>query len=436
MNAPFGRSTTLLRVIEEAARLSARKGAKRHLYVLSCYFDIPAVIEFAKLVAGCLREAKGTATALTVAVDAGEWIKDRRTVRKITRMLAKGTGIPGEQIKFVPVHVRRRLLHAKAYAAIRPGGADVTKRGFLVVTSGNATQRGLGLDTHSNVELASVATDESALIAFEQLLSELLEHEVSEKTALRQDRYLRALALFSSGVFYHHWPGSLGAEVRFKMTLTTSGKAARKKDARLFRGYEPDANTLSRDELGIEGVFDAHPKPFPAAFWRTFAVNTLLGYWVPATVASVVDKRLSEGIEPHLEDLRALTSPIQLARVGRRVAERVRDFSTKGWIEESTTAVDAWRTRVLRFRRNKGLIKLRIHPYQRVPDMLEAASRASVLDMEAVLSTQLGQKKALAGTKSIVSRFLSSDMSRLELKQELEELANRARRVLRKHTRK
>ena len=54
----------------------------------------------------------------------------------------------------------------------------------------------------------------------------------------------------------------------------------------------------------------------------------------------------------------------------------------------------------------RGEAKLRIHPYQRVPEVLTSETRQAILETAAVLRKHLHYKKRLMPTKSVVADFL------------------------------
>jgi hypothetical protein len=116
-----------------------------------------------------------------------------------------------------------------------------------------------------------------------------------------------------------------------------------------------------------------------------------------------------------------------VAHVAKDLEVEVSDYFDKGWIEESSEVVDMWRTRVSRFRENEAVLKLRIHPYERVPDVLDGGSRSVVLQMRKALLEQLQSKKRVGGIKAIVARFLAGELSRTELDAECVAVASQAR---------
>jgi hypothetical protein len=418
VNGDVGESGTLLGVLDAVARVALGTGPQ-HAYVVTCYFDLPAIAAFGRTARKHVERAGGRLQGLVVAVEAGEWIRCRRSVAEVKDEVATLSKV--RNVTVVPVKVEGRLLHAKAYAVISDAKEH---KGFLAVTSGNATGRGLGLAKNANIELATVTTDSAELHAFKDIVEALLEHEVTEEDALRQDMFLRAL--FSAGSFYHRWQGSLSSEVRFKMTLIAKGKRVRKENVAAFRDYEPDSDTMSRDPLEIERVFERIPKPFPASLWRTYAVDTLLGYWTPAPIAAVVDRKLKADVEPYLNAIRNRTAPARVDKIADRLTVDLREFARKGWVTESPDVVDTWRERVDRFRGNEDILRLRIHPYSRVPDLLEGASRDAILKMQETLSVQLNSKKKLGGTKSVIAGFSAGDLSRSDLDEEFRGLAEEA----------
>jgi hypothetical protein len=203
--------------------------------------------------------------------------------------------------------------------------------------------------------------------------------------------------------------------MRFTLTLTSKGKKARAENASQFREYQPDGDTMSRSPIDIEKVFSKNPKPFSAAFWRNYAVDTLLGYWIPRSVAAIVDKKLAEDVKPYLDEVRKLTTPTRIASVVSQLKADYTDFRRRGWIKEKPAIIDGWQDRVTRFRENSDLIKLRIHPYQRVPDVLTSETRQAILETAAILREHLRYKKRLSPTRGVVAEFFSGRLTVAQL---------------------
>ncbi len=433
VNGPTAGSTDLLRVIERAAKETTRTGTARHLYILTCYFDIDALRRLVERLRRTIRKAGGKLRGVTVAMDMGEWIRCRISEKVLVREIGAAAKLAPGLVLVVPVHVTGRLLHAKAYAAIRSDD-NKSKRGFVVITSGNATGRGLGLVDASNLELATVLTDTPSLVTFETIMKALATRKVSPATALKQDEYLRALALFGRGAFYHKWQSALASEARFTLTLTDAGKREATRKGGAFRDFEHESGSISRDPLKIQEIFKALPKPFPEAFWRTHGADTLLGYWLPEPIAELVDTVLKTRVDPYLSEIDAKAAPIQVVRWTHVLDLQVKEFSAKGWIEETAKVTRTWAARVKRYQENRELIAARLLPFERLPDdVLRDESRTLVLQTFQRMRDQLFRKTAPKGTKGVLKRFVAGALTLSQVDEEFAERAAKARETLVAH---
>ena len=152
--------------------------------------------------------------------------------KELIRQTALVAKVSDKLVKVLSVRVPGHLLHAKAYAAVKLPDQE---KGFIVITSGNTTRPGLGLSRASNLEIATLLTEQDSLVEFVDIMRELGKHQISAQLAITQDEFLKALALFGSGSFYHRWNGSLGAEMRFTLTLTRKGKKSTRRECQRFR---------------------------------------------------------------------------------------------------------------------------------------------------------------------------------------------------------
>jgi hypothetical protein len=407
-NNPNKRSSRLLDFVDHAAQTTMGNHAKRHIYILTCYFDIEALVRVILTISKRLKQVTGIVDGVTVAIDVGEWIRCRMSRDELIKQIALAAKVSKKHVKVLLVQVPGHLLHAKAYAAIKPYSKE---KGFVVITSGNTTQRGLGLSDASNLEIATLTTEHELLVEFVDIMHELAINDVTDQREMEQDEFLKALALFSSGVFYHHWRGSLGAEIRFKLTLTNKGKKARLKSSSDFNGYQPIGNTMSRSTIDIQNVFRKIPKPFYPQFWKNYAIDTLLDYWVPCPIAKIVDQKLDEDVKPYLTEIHKLTTPQHINSMVEELNAEVSRLRNKGLIEETQSIVDVWQDRVMRFRNNIDLIKLRIHPYRRIPQLLTSETRLAILETATALREHLSDKKTLSPTKSVVVDFFAGKLT-------------------------
>jgi hypothetical protein len=419
MNGP--ERSTLLSFIEKAACENIERGERYRLWILTCYFDVPALEQIGTMFCKAVGIISGTRPEITVAIDVGEWITHRISETELVGRISNASGIAPGSVKVLPVQIPGHLIHAKAYGAI----GDRNGSGFVVVTSGNATRRGFGLDPNANLELATVTAERWHVAQFKSMMDDLATHGMSEEHAIRHDDFLRALALFSSGSFYHRWGGALGSEIRFRLTLTAKGKKARR--SRSFRGYRSDSDTISTDPLNIEKVFERKPKPFSRSFWRTYSVDTLFGYWVPEPIAQIVDDKLTQSMLPYIEKVKQSTSDAIVGTVAKKRAAEVTRYAKKHWIKENRNVVSEWSARVRQFRENDELIALRLRPYQRVPELLSGESRAAVLEATRSLRLQINSKRKLFPVKSVLAEFLRGRMTRAQLDEEWKRLGDSCR---------
>lgn len=422
-----GSTQSLLAYLEDCARHSSLPGKPRRLVVITCYFDRAALKRAAAALSAGVRSSDGTISELMVAVDVGEWVRRRVSRMRLQTQLAEAAGIDPSMVTVVPVQFTGRLLHAKAYAALRVEGKVVS--GFAVVTSGNATGRGMGIDPKSNAELAARISDRQGLLEFNAMVSRLATKSPSTETLVRQSRFLRALALFSRGRFYHRWQGSLSSETRFSFLLTEAGKAAARGDADAFPGYDSDAETKSRDPIMIERVFHRRPRALPRSFWKVYAVETVMGHWLPDAIARLVDERVADTAEGYVNAVAQHLSDERVTKAADELKKEMERFQANGWTKAGPRLVDTWQKRVVRLRTDHALIRLRVHPYEQVPQLLNSETRSAVLQAALSLEQRLAGK-ATTGTRRVVKAYLDKSLTLAELDASLAGLAEDASRLL------
>lgn len=146
----------------------------------------------------------------------------------------------------------------------------------------------------------------------------------------------------------------------------------------------------------------------------------------------LVDEKLRYDVEPYIREIRRVTSETNLARERERLEKEVDRFHANGWIYYQQTTVKKWVRRVKRLRKNTELINLRIHPYGRVPSLLDGQSRDAVLRTAKVLSSHLRQRANPRATKRIVEEFLNLKRKRSLkwLERKFEDLARSAKESL------
>lgn len=419
---------TLLGCLTDALSATTNQGAKRHLVAISCYFDVEAVETLVRHVHDGLRDRGAQLTRVSLFVDPGEWAKSRATAAGL-RARIRSIVDPLRHLHVGPAWFDGRLFHAKGYALIGPrNAASGRRRGFLAVTSGNLTRRGLGLDETPNVEFVHWTQDPDVLDDLDALVTRLVEdHRPPEHYDRRNDDFLLGLRIFGSGDFYHKWNGSLSSEARFALNLTEAGRAERAKKNRSFAGYAADSTSISRDPIGLTEIIEKVQRPFPRRFWDTYSVDTLLERWVPAGIAAAIDEVLKSNAKPYVEAVGKAIRPRRLNPIREELLKEVRGFWKKGWIENDPDVVDRWTERVKGLPANEELIALRVLPYEKIPDILDSANRTIVLRLVAHARAPERMGRAARGLKRVLADALNNgaeewddELVRLQAKAKLE----------------
>jgi len=421
---------TLLNSIRNAIKQTTEANEKRNFYAITCYFDSEAVESLSERISKALKSRNAQLTGVYVFVDVGDWFKCRVDKSILIKDIAERTGLDEQKIKFIPINFKNRLFHAKSYALISQKNEKTDeRRGFIAVTSGNLTKKGLGLVQESNVEFVKIVKDSESLEDFIQIVKDLKNYKASKRLLDRQDEFLLALRIFSAGHFYHKWEGNLGNEIRFKLTLTDEGMEEYNREDSIFQGYKPDSKSISRDPINLKAIFDNIPKPFPKRFWAIYSVDTLLGRWVPKGIASVIDEVLKKSVEPYIRQIESITDPENLENEVKELGRKVKSFKDKDYIkEEAKDVIDAWLERIKRFRDNKELITLRIHNYEKIPEMIYSANRNLISKTFEQLQSQIEMLSKPKGLKAIIKKAIKNEDDGFE--QELEHLRKSAEKML------
>lgn len=422
----------LIDILAEESRRRSTSGTYT-LYAISCYFDAEAVRELVETVARVVRQGRASLAGCEIAIDVADWFRQRADQRKLSQHISRVAGLPEGSVRFHPVTVSGRLVHAKGYALISaPRGKAGKLRGFVAVTSGNLTKRGLGLEKASNIELAHVSDESDVLAAFhEQFLWLMESHPLRGKRRREHEEFLLALRLLGAGCFFHKWEGSLSSEISFRITLTEAGKQAARSGNPLFRDYEPSGDVRSRNPIDLASVFRRQPKPFPRHFWRTYSVETSLGRWVPLQIADYIDEVLTGKVAPYMAAVRKATRAAVLDRAAETLRGEVQEMIEEAWITQDETVVDKWLDRVKQFRDSEDLIRARIFNYERVPDVLDDAGRTLVLHTFWGMREHLFLKERQpGGLRGIMRRAIENELDDHDYEEELARIAREAREEL------
>ena len=431
-NGPGPGRVTIAERLAELVGAHARRRNKAVFYALTCYFDPASIRALAALVGEQVSGAGGKLSGFHLAVDAADWIRQRADKTSLKNSIKHHTGLKGRQITITPISPSNPLVHAKGYALVGNVSPTSGKRpGFVMVTSANLTQRGFGFDIASaNLEMASVDTKKRSLAAFQEEFQSLVaDHAISVRRALRQERFLLALRILSDGRFYHRWAAGLTDKVAFRLTMTPSGKLAQRERPTLFAGYESDADSFSRDILGVQALLEDVRKPFGKAFWRTYSVDTILGRWIPNPVTHEVDAVLDRAVDPYIEVLRTRVNGSEMDRAFEVALLDVQKYRGQGLIREDEEAVVRWRDRLQHLPSERALLTRAIFKYSAVPDLLDASKRSEVLETFDDLESQLREKPRRSGLKGALVAAIDDGAARF--KRDMKALASRAKDDLR-----
>ena len=135
-------------------------------------------------------------------------------------------------------------------------------------------------------------------------------------------------------------------------------------------------------------------------------------------MSDIIDRKLGEDVEPYLAEVRRLTTPPRVASVVNQLKADITGFRRRGWIKEQHSIIANWKDRVTRFRDNTDVIKLRIHPYQRVPELVTSETRQAILETAMILREHLGYRRRLGSMKSVVADFSADRVTIAQLDQE------------------
>lgn len=390
---------------------------------ITCYFDVKALKILASTVKRKLEKRGRKLSGFYVFVDVADWVKSRKSIKSIKKMLEKLLGT--HKVNVYPISYSGQLFHAKSYCLVSSNKQH--REGFLISTSGNLTMRGLGLKKHgNNIEICQVNKNRKILESFVKLVRELKTKKVNPVIEERQNTFLLAMRIFSRGSFYHKWEGSISGEVRFKLKLTDKGIAEIEQGTQQFGQYSISSKSISRDPLHLETIFNEKPKPFPKQFWGTYTVDTLLGRWAPVKIDSLINDVLRKSSQPYIDNINKLTHPKKINEIKDQLLNEVNKLKEDGYIDEDPErAVELWVNRIKRFRRNSELITARIFNYELIPDILDSANRKTIQKMVELFKKQVDMRTKIKGVKALLRDELNNPNRKIYNKK-LESLAQKA----------
>lgn len=404
----FSKDRTLLSLMEDAVKETTGRNGRRIFYAITCYFDVEAIYVLADRLAQSLKEKDSKLTGFYIFVDVRDWAKCRVSKSEIIRSVSQKINVNKERIDIMPVYFDGRLFHAKGYGLISESNEKTSKRkGFVATTSGNLTKRGMGVADDSNIELLSITSDSDSIDEFLNLIGDL---EESKKHVNKQDEFLLALNIFSSGSFYHKWEGGLSDRVRFSVELNKKGRREYKTRNTIFRGYNSDSKTISKDPINLQDIFESCPKPFLPQFWANYSVDTLLGRWIPNQIADMVDEKLKDSAGKYILAIEEATTSEILKSIKGKLLRELRGFQNQQYIDgDPKEIVDSWLVKVEKLRENHELIKSRIFNYEKIPELLESSNRKLIMHTFNGLQDRLNIGVQSKGVKALIKDAIEQE---------------------------
>jgi hypothetical protein len=414
-NMPGTKNTLLAALIRTARQTTGARGV-RVFYGITCYFDSKSLEIVAKRINEVMKELDAHLIGFHIAIDVGEWIKNRNSIEVLEKKISRATGLNASSVSVTPIYFDGCLFHPKGYCLISPKKSSRIRKGFAILTSGNFTERGFGISERSNVEIYDIIYEISKLEKFVDTFNNLIEnHKPPDDKLIKHDKFLLALKIFREGQFYHEWHGSLSSESRYTLTLTEKGVKLQKQDKKRFGRYEGVSKSITIDPLNLgKNIFDQLPKPFPNTFWRLYSIDTLMGRWVPWQISNIIDEVLEKDIQPYLERIKILTEPNILNKEVKTLTKELVEFRKNELIKENKDVINNWKERVGGLHTRSDLVKYRILRYEPIPEMHDSTRELFIKTINH-LERQLNLGKQLKGLKAVLHRAITNGIDNFDI---------------------
>jgi len=306
--------TPFCAIIEAAQKFTQPRMRSHELWAATCYFRPDALRE---LLDGLLLHIR-----LTEVYVVYNYAEDYRYPGFSDELeeLMRNYEARGVHVEFRRMKHPGGLFHSKAYALIqRNRAADNGLRDqFLLVTSGNLTRQGLGMDRGgSNFEISYDSTSKAQCQKFMDILHNAWESLVCDdctREVQLTDDDLR-INLLLDATYLCKWEGSLRQELSavFRVSEESMRHVARTNPRLTEMGFEIKTNTLRRY------YFEDRPgRPFPKRFLKNYTAKTLIGYWCPSTVWKIVEQECLNKFSDFDDWLMSITSDRELAEVSEK----------------------------------------------------------------------------------------------------------------------
>lgn len=286
MNVFCSPTRTPLAAITEAVKSFSQPKLRRHeLWAVTCYFRPHAL---RALVLELLDQIK--LTDVYISYSYAEDFRYPNLADEMERLTVELAKLK-VNLDFRRIKPESGLFHSKGYAVIQLDGQNKIRDNYLLVTSGNLTEQGLGIkEATSNYELSYGSKANRDVRAFMAIVDSIWDN----KNLRAESKYQQNVSdieiqtsVLLEATYLCKWEGSLRRE------LTANFKVAEGPMARLVpgemksllssMGFEIDPRNLGKYYFD-----DRPPKPLPKYFLKSYTAKTLIGHWCPSSVWDVV----------------------------------------------------------------------------------------------------------------------------------------------------
>lgn len=306
--------TPLAAIVDAVESFSQPKLRRHELWAVTCYFRPKAM---RALVTELM--ARVRLTEIYIAYNYAEDFRYPDLAEELETMkedfAAQNVYLDFRRIKSIS-----GLFHSKGYAVIqRDGKADKIRDNFLLVTSGNLTEQGLGLDGAStNFELSYRSNTKKDVQAFIDIVDDIWDDEKLQAESVSKQSISNMeiqLDILLEATYLCKWEGSIRQELSaiFKVADESVGKVAMTNPLLIEMKFDIEKRSLGRY------YFDERPpKPLPKYFLKNYTANTLIGHWCPSSVWDVVKQVHKDKFKEFKEWLKDATSESALKAVDEK----------------------------------------------------------------------------------------------------------------------
>jgi len=313
--------------ITDAAKGFSQTRKRRHeLWAATCYFR-PAALD--GLIDQLLEHIK--LTDVYVVYNFAEDLRYPDLQSQIKRLVARKKK-KGVNVEFRRVKAENGLFHSKGYALLqRDGDKDSPRENYVLITSANLTEQGLGIEGGViNFELSYETTTKKDANAFTDVIEtvwEDLHYQDAGKVAGSSSEYDFMVELLLNGTYLCKWDGSLRQELSAVFKVAAESKSlVSSTNPQLSRlGFNLETDSLRRY------YFEERPsRPFPKLFLKNYTAKTLIGNWCPSSIWGLVEEEWSDEFDRFDSWLGAQTSPDRMKQIRAECGSHVKALEAIG----------------------------------------------------------------------------------------------------------